>query len=834
MKKTIIFLVFATMAVLGFSQTADNVYFAVKYPHSYAVYNSTRGLIATTSNTEAGLLSALSATKNPPVILNSIGDSVMFQGALLELPIGHALISITDSSMLSAGNDTVWQYRTVAQQWSVLMTGVGNKLPSGLDHVVIGDTIMIVVLDTSQGSYIVDCSSLNYSMNNTVTAQLGDSVINAFFLKGDIEYTVNQQVITLGAVTAPISTPTLVDLSPLEVCIPEWCFQIPLGLFSEEQDLSYLLSPYHQHLDETVDTNYLYHLNLGTKLMAIDRVTGSLSVSLDCPAWDGPIDGSFFKVNQYFDLKKKNEGVLIRAKEQRFFVRRVTFPSFGFLGFTGSYAVGKTWQENGKIKSLDAEFGSQFVNIFDSLGAFIEQYYIFEPHDGSEVDSYSVTIGHYIDPVTSWHYNPPVVLKKGTNTEVARINLPAQFNQMPPSFIDSCLLASSLPSVTVTVDANHANSIDIFYVPFLGEYVVIESYRNVGMWPLSWPLAAWRFNPITKTMTIDMDLTTKVNSSSFGLGREGGHAWKIVKLLSDPSSNKWVMVQYDNHSCGTGLSYGHSVVLSIDSAGWALDDFREFTAPHSDALGNVSIYTDVNTDTLVCINTGGTYEGSAGNWFSFVEQPSTIIKDFTTGAHLGSIDWGFNALGNRASVYQCNATGEKFSQPEFAISVVEDGDSLRITADTIPGIGKWFWWLGNKPANVPLTISKYDLVTSGGVVSYISGWFTEGDTIPGNDLNAPRSRWISNPIWVPAFSSGLDNEKVLDNIKISPNPTTDRVSVEGIMLTKPLTSITDITGGQCPLIIENNTLNISAYTPGIYFLNMQYGGRTITKKVIKF
>lgn len=832
MKKTIIFFACAFTAVLGFSQTVNNLFFTLKYPNSYAVYNTTNGLVATTSNSETGLLAALFASKNTSVTLNNSKDSLVFHGSLIGLPFGHEIISVTDSSILVAGSDTLWQYLTTTQQWSVIATGIGNDLPASVDHVLLGDTIIVVTLDSSGPNKFVSCSSLNYSTGLFGEYSVGDSAQDVFFLKGDISYGINSQEVVLGSITAPISKVSLVDLNPLETCIPHWCFNIPLGFFNEEQNLSYLLDPYDKYLDETVDTNYLYHLNLGTKLMATDRVSGSFSVSIDCPVWNGPVDNSFFKINQYLDLKKKNEGVLIHAKEQRFFARRVTFPSYGFLGFIGSFSVGKTWMEDGNIKSLDAVWNNQCVNIFDSLGAFIEKYYIFETHDGADVDSYSVTTMSYIDPATIWRYDPPVVLKKGTTTKVASINLPAQFDQMPPKVIDSCLLASSLGLPSNIVDAQHVNSVDMFKVPFLGVYVLIVSYRNVGMWPLSWPLVAWRFNPVTETLTLDTGLIKAVNSSSFGFGREGGHAWKIEKTLSDPANNKWVMVQYDNQSCSNGLSYAHSVALSIDSTGWVLDDFRKFSAANSSAMGNASVYRNF-TDTLISINTGSAYQGSNGNWFSFEEQPSTIIKDFSTGAHLCSIDWGSNALGNRASVYQCNATGEKFSQPEFAISVIEDGDSLRITADTIPGIGKWFWWLGNKPANVPLVISKYDLIATEGVVSYISGWFTEGDTIPGNALNAPRSRWISNPIWVPALISGLDNFKVLDNIKIFPNPTVDKVSVEGVMLAKTTTIITDITGKQCPVIIENNTLNIDVYTPGIYFLSIQYGDRTITKKIIK-
>ncbi len=78
---------------------------------------------------------------------------------------------------------------------------------------------------------------------------------------------------------------------------------------------------------------------------------------------------------------------------------------------------------------------------------------------------------------------------------------------------------------------------------------------------------------------------------------------------------------------------------------------------------------------------------------------------------------------------------------------------------------------------------------------------------------------------------GFNENSLKNNIKVYPNPTTEKITVEGVSELK--LKVTDLVGKTIIAETIENAVNVSAINPGIYFLNIKSGNEQSVVKFIK-
>lgn len=627
-----------------------------------------------------------------------------------------------------------------------------------------------------------------------------DSVKNIFFIKG-VSYTETSSAVQLGDFVFPIQ-PVFLET---QTCAGNWCFY--LENYFPVQTLDYLTHPKQIGLDEGPA-----YATYEVEAVAAPRASGNFATALDVPNL-GPAD--FVKTNYFLTLKQSENSVHFGSKEQRLFLHRLQYAGCGVENASYDFDLGLVRYENGKIFSVDGrdDYLQSKMHVYDSLGQYIAAYPVTDPHDACLVDSFTVGFD-YIDSGV-FYINPPIVINNNTGV---RYKIPS--DELYPLFADSCVLASGQILFPDLGDIDHGNSVYMFWVETLQRYVVLRSGRNLGLYPNSYPLCAWQFEPVTGTFILDHQLIDLFNSSPFGFGRDGGHDFQVEMEFSDNVSETFLLSQYDNVVCDdptVGSSYGHTAYLKyVAGIGWDIFDFKRFTAPPSTAMGNIDVFKSHTSDTCVVISAAGGVSGS-----NVSIDPQVVVYDYSSREKMAHLN--FLVPNFRVVAYQCNATSEKFQVPSFKLSTHEDLDSLYVVADSIPQ-GTWFWWLGNKSVTQSLSIAKSAIGNDGGIAIYASGWYSEADTVPGA-TSCERSRWISEPTWVPVGATSFIDVDANKEIRIYPNPTLDQVVITGAEKNSIVT-VSSLTGQELFKTAEKR-VSLQQYPAGVYFFNVT------NRKVVK-
>lgn len=87
---------------------------------------------------------------------------------------------------------------------------------------------------------------------------------------------------------------------------------------------------------------------------------------------------------------------------------------------------------------------------------------------------------------------------------------------------------------------------------------------------------------------------------------------------------------------------------------------------------------------------------------------------------------------------------------------------------------------------------------------------------------------------VTGSSAAGVNENLLSGVSLFPNPTNDVVNIQmpnGISVTNA--TITDVAGKVSNADLAGNTVNMSGYASGVYFLNIATDSGKVTKKIVK-
>lgn len=81
-------------------------------------------------------------------------------------------------------------------------------------------------------------------------------------------------------------------------------------------------------------------------------------------------------------------------------------------------------------------------------------------------------------------------------------------------------------------------------------------------------------------------------------------------------------------------------------------------------------------------------------------------------------------------------------------------------------------------------------------------------------------------------TAGL-NENIADSVAVYPNPTNGIINIDMNNNVVLHASVTDVTGKSIDVAVNSGSINISAFTSGVYFLNLDTEKGTIVKKIVK-
>jgi hypothetical protein len=77
------------------------------------------------------------------------------------------------------------------------------------------------------------------------------------------------------------------------------------------------------------------------------------------------------------------------------------------------------------------------------------------------------------------------------------------------------------------------------------------------------------------------------------------------------------------------------------------------------------------------------------------------------------------------------------------------------------------------------------------------------------------------------------DEQQLTNISIGPNPATNSITITNIMSEKYECEIFNIIGNSVLKVLNQNTIDISKLTSGVYIVSVKQGNETQIQKLIK-
>jgi hypothetical protein len=783
------------------------------------IYNDITPL-ATTSNSLATVVSTLGVSLNPAPVISR--DSVFFNNQWVRLPTvhyvnviavaGHLTVISTDSVWSWEG---VWKVRPVPSNVQGIVTAADFAVDSGYKIFAFAATSMNAILLQKQNmNDAADISSLVIYVNNPTAVNI---------LMGPFVYQLaSNNVLKFGSLLVPADT--IAGWND-ELCVANWCFIVPWKDKFPEQNTGYLLQPY----ELLLDTGNLYYQYSRTQVEGAfkDKACGNFIAEVtNC------LDSNAIRQRQIIAVKPNGRGVKGPHGEQRLFVTRFALPGWNQPGHPqGGFA--HAWSRQlGASEFITGEIfkdslHNSVMNIYDSLGAYVCSFPLLNPHDGILAGKYSVQLSKpYKNRVNGNTYFLPQLIDTATMLVDTPL-VPSEFSLLRG---DSCLLITA-----ETIDSNdvdHGNSIDMFWNPAMDEYVILKSSRNQARYPKGHPLSAWDFNPGTGKFNFDTVLTRLLNTSNFGINRSGGHNFKVdVALPIDTSysnSESWHISQYDDQTCNYHINFavGHEAVLHYINRQWSITNNRFYQGSHSEAMGNIGIYTYLR-DTLVVMDAGAADNTQANLWYS----PQVGIYNYESEQLIGGL--AFDSA--QAQAYQVNPLQMQPAVPNWHLKVSQTADSIYLTADSLPDIGSWYWWLGEKPATRSLAIPRSACAVNGGIWAFISGWYLESDTLIYAS-NAPHPRWISYPVWVADnLTEGVTEIELETGLRVYPNPAHSALWIQA----SPDITRVDLLDLQGRLVRAINIANgfgkmdVAGLAAGIYFAKNAIGPSNVVKVAIQ-
>jgi hypothetical protein len=773
-----------------------------KINNTYQLYDN-HGLLAITTEPLDTILAKTDGTINPPAIIQ--GTEVYIPGSgFQQLPTLQPDHITSSDDVICTKGDTAWVWNKTSSAWDVQLFGIAPAEVLLFDeiHSLSEFYILMYVNRPGVGSQL---QCMNMEDSTDFIEVNSDSIVDAFFIRG-ITHTETTDSIYIGKLTVAIAT----DFSEVQFCAKSWCYQVRNTL--PATTFNYLYEP--QILG--IDSGPAYALYQAS-VIARANASGNFVTALDALAQTG--NSQFVKTNYFFSLNESGNAPVLKDGEQRLLLSRLQYPGFGV---NTPFDLGFVRYQNGRIISGDQNSGAfgNNLNIYDSLGQYIESFRMANAHCGEVVDSFTVNINN--TDSGAYYITPPFITNNKTG-----ISYTPSSSELYPLIGDSCIMANGLGQGAIDID--HGNSISMTWIPALGKYLVLKSSRNVALYPISWPLCAWEFDPVNG-FSLDMQLIHLLNTSSFGINRDGGHDFEFETELSNPDAGYFKISQFDNVVCddpSSGPSYGHTADLVLKNNVWEIQDSRIFAGPPSTSMGGVDMFINHSGDTSMVLSSGRGFSGFGDVY----NNPQIVVYNHSTQKRSAQINFSTNQ-GASVTAYQCNATSDKFPIPQFHFSYVEETDSVRIIADSIPETGVWFWWLGNKPLNQSIAIPKLLWYQNDGLTLYASGRYSAADTVPGIPENSLPSRWIGEPVWIhnmPVGVSAFAHTKHL--VALYPNPTNGQVMIDGVS-PNAVVIVHDLSGRQI-MQTRGRQFNLSDVPPGAYLIRITDSSYQTVKKLIK-
>lgn len=221
-------------------------------------------------------------------------------------------------------------------------------------------------------------------------------------------------------------------------------------------------------------------------------------------------------------------------------------------------------------------------------------------------------------------------------------------------------------------------------------------------------------------------------------------------------------------------------------------------------------------------------------------------------ADTGTINWGtyYDALVGDLAL---DNTGKLYLAGYTPIDSIATPGSFLSTKPINKNVGLLGKFSICPEQNVALSLSTDTLFVNAGYDWYI--WYKDGDPIGNSNtpywvitasdtatsyhavaVNNCKCYYTSNTITIQPTTI-KNNNKSWQNLKVFPNPTNGAwVYIEGLPTTKTFYTINDLSGrtlinGYCNS--KENSLDISALTPGVYLLNLKSEGSSFVVKITK-
>ena len=268
-----------------------------------------------------------------------------------------------------------------------------------------------------------------------------------------------------------------------------------------------------------------------------------------------------------------------------------------------------------------------------------------------------------------------------------------------------------------------------------------------------------------------------------------------------------------------------------------------------------------------------TYKTSAGSRWYYHNGPYTLLKDVLQSASGKNL----NIFSNQHLENKIGMSGFWFQVGDFNLYISKARDMARfglliqnegfwgtqpVLNDAVyfenmvnssqslnPSYG-YLWWLNGKnsfiapggPTSFPGPIAPdapTDMIAAAGFEGqYISISPSEGMVLVRqgkSNSNSEADLKLLNSVWKKVLAlncnpNALLNDEELDRIYIYPNPAKQHIQIENIPFS---TFKIVITNGVKTIYESENATNIfNSFAPGIYFLTIKNGSRSITKKLI--
>lgn len=347
--------------------------------------------------------------------------------------------------------------------------------------------------------------------------------------------------------------------------------------------------------------------------------------------------------------------------------------------------------------------------------------------------------------------------------------------------------------------------------------------------PVNWQWTFEGANPSTSTLqnpvnitypvagTYDVSLTVSDGTNSQSMTKENYITASVEYFMQNTTVTTCEGVFYD--SGGASSSYeddeNYTMVFMPGQAGAKIVcQFTSFDVEDEADCDYdwLKIYNGTNTSSPLI----GTYCGT--------DSPGTVTSTHTQGAltFVFHSDGSVTATGWSASVSCEGAVLPPLADFTADVTSIIEGETVHFTDLSTNNPASWNWTFeGGTPGTSNLQNPM--------VVYYLEGVYDVSLTV----TNAGGSNTITNYDYIAVDHVTAINEPITDKLSIFPNPAKDVLMIKSTEVIENITFI-NILGS---VILENEAMDysykidLSGFDTGIYFLTIQTGKETITRKI---